>query len=132
MKNIKLTVIIMIILIILVGCAGVKGKIDYTPPLEVKEQKNSKVVPHSKDEAWKAMIDGISESFFAINNIEKDSGLINLSYSGDPCRYIDCGSGKSTVSDLHGERNYSFPPCAKAGEYEFVKQSILLRKAISL
>lgn len=41
MKNINLTILIMIILYVLVGCAGFRGNFNYEPPLEVKEQKYS-------------------------------------------------------------------------------------------
>jgi len=38
-----------------------------------------------------------------INNLDKASGLINVSYSGDPARYIDCGRITVEVSGLNAK-----------------------------
>lgn len=46
---------------------------------------------NSKDEVWDALIDYAAESFFAIGTYEKDSGLMTLSFSATPERYVDCG-----------------------------------------
>jgi len=40
---------------------------------------------------WNKVIDYSSKSFFGIDNFEKDSGLITLSYTGSPVGYVDCG-----------------------------------------
>ena len=52
---------------------------------------NTITVNKSKEEVWKELIPQIGKNFFVINNLDKESGIINISYSGDPERYIDCG-----------------------------------------
>jgi hypothetical protein len=54
-------------------------------------QNASKVVNKPKDVVWDESVAKLGQRFFVINNLEKSSGLINLSYSGDPERYVDCG-----------------------------------------
>ena len=44
------------------------------------------------------MVAGIGDSFFVINNLDKESGFINVSYSGDPCMFVDCGRVNSDVT----------------------------------
>lgn len=59
------------------------------------------------DKVWKATVDSIGQSFFVLENIEKDSGIMSISFSSKtPSDYIDCG----TVTDsgkING-KDYSF------------------------
>jgi hypothetical protein len=98
------------------GCAS--GKISYYAAQGIKNTDNSIFLKESKDKVWMKLIDGIGESFFVINNIEKDSGLINISYIDDPCRFISCGTFNSYVLNAQGKRNYNFPACIEYKEYE--------------
>lgn len=53
-----------------------------------------------------------------INNLDKASGLINISYSGSPESSIDCGRVYSYVSNARGERTYDFPAAQAEAHYE--------------
>ena len=72
------------------GCApAMQAK--YRPPQEI-EIKNERIVNAPLDEVWSRTLPKIAKTFFSINNLEKESGFLNLSYSGDPGSYVDCGS----------------------------------------
>lgn len=74
----------------LAGCAS--GT--YTPPaaLDATAMSNERVVNKSYGATWDSLIDYASGTFFAIDNFEKASGLLTLSFgSADPSKYIDCG-----------------------------------------
>lgn len=59
-----------------------------------------KTVNRTHDEAWDILVRNMAKSFFVINNIDKNSRIINLSYSSDrPQDYVDCGRSKRTFSD---------------------------------
>jgi len=76
--------------LILSGCAT--GS--YTPPSSMtKEEARQEVtVNKSFDATWESLIDYASGTFFAIDNFEKASGLITLTFgASDPSRFIDCG-----------------------------------------
>ncbi|WP_157199347.1 hypothetical protein [Methylomonas koyamae] len=60
------------------------------------------------------------EKFFVINNLDKSSGLINISYSGDPEQYVDCGTISSYVKNARGERTYNFPASSSLQTYEML------------
>jgi hypothetical protein len=76
--------------LLMVGCAT--PKFGYTPPVPEK-YKNSIVMPYGYDDAWKKLIAAASQSFYAIDTYEKDSGLMTLSFgSGNINAYIDCGT----------------------------------------
>ena len=67
----------------------------------------------------------LGKNFFVINNLDKESGFINISYSGDPEKYVDCGYIESYVKNARGERTYYFPAASANQTYEVMdmKQS---------
>ena len=77
---------------LLTSCAVTPvDNIAYIPPVESEYSKTVKFTA-SKDEVWNALIDYASESFFSINTYEKDSGLMTLSFTSTPERFVDCGN----------------------------------------
>lgn len=109
----------------LVGCAT--GTTDYTPPANYKQISNQKILNKSLDKAWKDTVSNLSKDFFVINNLDKSSGLINVSFSGNPEQYIDCGEIYSKVSNAVGTREYRFAGSAQNAYYEvWDKQNINL------
>jgi hypothetical protein len=108
--------LIVIMAMVTGGC--VAGKVTYIPPTDVYQTTNSISVNKSRSDVWKQIIPSLGNSFFVINNLDKESGFINISYTGNPQKYVDCGVIKSYVSNAHGERNYSFPGSIAYKEYE--------------
>ena len=90
-----------------VGCAS-KTDISYTPP-QTNVEKNTRIFNGNIEKVWDATIKAVGESFFVIDNIERDSKIITLSFSvQNPNDFIDCGiinitnssgmSGRGTTS----------------------------------
>ncbi|WP_275289320.1 hypothetical protein [Halomonas elongata] len=108
----------------LVGCAG---RIDYAPPSQPPASTDNMVtINKPKSEVWEESIPSIGKSYFVINNLDKDSGLINISFSGDPEKYIDCGTVESYVMNARGERTYRFPAARANTRYEAMTNGMLL------
>lgn len=102
----------------IVGCAG---KVDYIrPTTQSAPTQNTKLVQKSRDAVWATSVPALSKQFFVINNLDKSSGLINLSYSGDPEKYIDCGRITSYVKNAQGERTYDFAGAKAQQNYEIM------------
>jgi hypothetical protein len=120
MKNV---LAVAVISIVLSGCAG---KFEYTPPSPPTEIQNSVTIPipKSKNDVWGMIIPKLGSSFFVINNLNKESGFINVSYSGDPEKYIDCGYIDSYVKNAAGENTYHFPAAAAYKEYSVMSNGI--------
>lgn len=104
------------------GCAG---QVAYIPPTNQLPGTNEKIVNKSFDEVWKTTIPALGKNFFVINNLDKDSGLVNVSYSGDPEKYVDCGVIDSKVSNMRGKREYRFPAAKADQAYEIMSQGQL-------
>lgn len=103
-------------MMILVGCAG---KMDYVRPgVQASAKMNSKVIEKSRESVWNSSVPELSKRFFVINNLDKSSGLINVSYTGDPEKYVDCGRVSSYVKNARGERTYEFAGSKAQQNYE--------------
>ncbi|WP_152619654.1 hypothetical protein [Paramagnetospirillum magnetotacticum] len=103
------------------GCAG---KIDYMPPTSYRENESMAVLSAQKDDVWKKLVSNLGKKFFVINNIDKESGLINVSYTGDPEAYVDCGTISSYVKNARGERTYTFPGSKAFQQYEVMTDNL--------
>ena len=76
-----------------------------------KAGSNSVLIRQPFEEVWSRAIPQIGKSFFVINNIDKSSGILNVSYTGDPEKYVDCG----TIHSEFGNQTTDFP-ASKANE----------------
>lgn len=104
--------------LLMYGCAG---NFDYIRPTHQDRTSNSVMINLPKDIVWNAAIPKLGSQFFIINNLDKSSGLINLSYSGDPEKYVDCGRIISYVSNLRGGRTYDFQASKAAQRFEVMR-----------
>lgn len=86
--------------------------------------QNIKIVEKSRDAVWAASVPALGKQFFVINNLDKASGLMNVSYTGDPERYIDCGRITSFVKNAQGERTYDFAGAKAQQNYEILKPAV--------
>lgn len=80
-------------LLLFVGCVSV----DYSPPTQNNKPDNyTKIVKQSYDQVWKTLIQYTAGTFFAIEDFEKDSGLMILSFgASNPEKYITGGRWKA-------------------------------------
>jgi len=88
MKKIKNTFIYIITTFLIYSCSSAQ----YIAPNERQQYENIVTIQNSFDDTWAAIIDYSSSSFFAIETVEKSSGLITLSFgTQNPEAYVDCG-----------------------------------------
>jgi hypothetical protein len=101
------------------GCASVMdGRLDYKPPTLASIPVNVKVIDRPRELVWSTAVPALGKQFFVINNLDKGSGLINVSYSGEPERYVDCGVVSSYVKNMAGERTFTFPGASAQQSYQ--------------
>ena len=107
----------MIAALAMVGCAGTQ---DVIRPNTQSRMPNTKVIDKPRDAIWNAAVPALSKEFFVINNMDRTSGFINVSYTGDPEKYIDCGRVISYVRNARGERTYDFAGSKAEQAYEIM------------
>jgi hypothetical protein len=62
--------------------------------------KNEKTVPRRQAVVWDELVRELSKSFYVINNIERESRIINVSFnSNSPSDYVDCGRTVRTYAE---------------------------------
>jgi uncharacterized protein YceK len=100
---------------LITGCATVNST--YTAPSQYTEANRSIIIDKGKDDVWIAMVRALGENFFIINNLDKESGLINVSYNANPEKYCDCGTFHA---EYHFTQNeiFDFPAAIKFQEYK--------------
>lgn len=85
------TKLLIIITLILAGCVGEKV-IYIEPKFKNEKEKYTIELNESYDKVWSKLIQYSATTFFAIDNYEKDSGLITLSFgSSTPSKFIKGG-----------------------------------------
>ena len=112
----------LIMIILLSSCSVEKEKLTenvgkYVPPnIEDTNFKNSIITNKNFEETWTSVIDFVNDSFFKIENLEKDSGLLTLSFgSKEPENFIDCGDFEYTLFFTGEEFKGSYIDYVKSG-----------------
>ncbi|MFR0673175.1 hypothetical protein ACLUUI_05700 [Enterobacterales bacterium AW_CKDN230030176-1A_HGKHYDSX7] len=109
------------------GCAT--SSIDYRPPSGTSIV-NTKKVSKDFDKAWDDLVRQLSSDFFVINNIDKSSRLINVSFSSSrPSEYIDCGSTTRKFTNARGEQVYNYLP-ADSSQFAVVNKQHVAFNAV--
>ncbi len=101
--------LLMPLLFVMSACAT---KVTYDQPIEA-DIVNAIVVDDDFEDVWDKLVPRLSKSFFVINNIAKDSKILNVSYSGDPEKYVDCGTLK-IQSPTAGPKEMKTYPASRA------------------
>jgi len=112
----------MVMTILLSSCAVEKKKLTenvgkYVPPnIDDTSFKNSIITKKKFDETWNSVINFVNDSFFKIENLDKDSGLLTLSFgSKETENFIDCGDFEYTLFFTGEEFKGSYIDYAKSG-----------------
>ncbi len=97
----------------LYGCATpATSTFDYRdkPPTKVE---NEIVVNRAFEKVWNGLVRQLAKGYFVVNNIEKESRLINVSFSTtSPEEYIDCGRTMRTFTRGKEEAEYDYEVAA--------------------
>ena len=113
---------ILVMSVLLFSCAVEKEKLTenvgkYVPPnIDDTNFKNSVITNKNFDETWSSVIDFVDDSFFKIEILEKDSGLLTLSFgSKEAENFIDCGDFEYTLFFTGEEFKGSYIEYVKSG-----------------
>lgn len=114
MKRICCLLVLALVFAICAGCGTIQR--NTTPPPDYQAE-DSRVFNQPYEKVWQAVVQSVGSSFFILDNIQKDSGILTLSFSvQDPNEYIDCGIMNTQGTGLYSSRSISIP-WASAGPY---------------
>ena len=124
MKKIVLLLCFVILTIDFSGCTS--RNFVYKPPETIIPIENKSTISYTtKDKIWSKLIQGIGANFFVINNMDKQSGFINISYMGDPEKYVYGGELHYHFSNLRGDWDYIFPAARTMAQYSTMINGVL-------
>lgn len=93
--------ILFLLAALVAGCAS-SSTINYEMP-ETNSIENTAVIDGSFDQVWDRTVRNLSSDFFVINNIDKESRIMNVSFgTSTPTDFIDCGVTNRTFTDGSG------------------------------
>ena len=98
---------VLIVAALLVGCASTEST--YTPPASSGLQ-TERTLDSNFEDVWDRYVANLSKSFFVINNISKESRIINISFStNEPGEFVDCGkTTRVTTHPAIGEQTFHY------------------------
>lgn len=114
-------IIIFFLLAVLGGCAAPRAIEDYShiPAGDYQIDKTTNV-NLAFDSAWDRAVQSLSSTFYTINNIEKNSRIINVSFRlNDPTKYIDCGISNRAITYKKKPREFQYET-AGSTNYEYL------------
>ena len=89
------------------GCS----QMTYSPPTVPAKTSNSITIAQPRDAFWPAFTAALKAGPYPVKNVDDDKGVINLSYSGDPEKFLDCGE---IAGQSYGQASQS--PAARANQ----------------
>lgn len=95
--------------VFLTGCAtqGISSHL-YTPGTKINIT-NENTVPGQYSSVWDALVRDLAKSFYVINNIDKESRIINVSFSSQKAEdYVDCGRTQRTYKEGDAAERYNY------------------------
>ncbi len=92
-----------------VACATAGTQTAMIAPAQPYHVENEVTVEGPSDVTWDRLVQRLSRGFYVINNIDKASRLINVSFSSDsPEEYIDCGTSTRTYTRGAEHEQYQY------------------------
>jgi len=117
--NMNYKVCLLLLVIFVSGCAtqGINTS-EYTPPQSIKVN-NEIELQTPQPQVWDILVKELSKSFYVINNIDKESRIINVSFSSNsPAEYLDCGKTYRTYVQGDKKEVYHYDT-ANSSQFKF-------------
>ena len=99
------------VIFILTSCASTPANysVDYVSPNLIPID-NEKIVDSDFDDVWDDLVGDLSKTFYVINNIDKQSRLLNVSFriTDGISNYVDCGVSDKKFSLASKELNSKY------------------------
>jgi hypothetical protein len=116
-KIMKKAAILSTVAALLVTGCSTSSTLDYATPAN-NEVKNKRIVNQDFEQTWDRLVRELSADFFVINNIEKASRIINVSFSVNrPDEYVDCGISNRSFTNPQGKTEHYKYSAASAASY---------------
>jgi len=137
--NLAKTAVLSLLTVLLVGCATKGTNTQNYVKHDPKLISNEIVVNQPYQQVWDRLVKELSKSFYVINNIDKESRIINLSFSSpNPTDFVDCGETSRSYTQGGKTENYNYNVADSStvkladGAQEAFAYFVILRRSTSL
>ena len=114
----RLSVLLFSVLSLTACATSGTSSFDYRQPTLGNTVANTVTVNQPFDAVWDRLVERLATGFFVINNIDKSSRLINLSFSTNtPEEYVNCGRTQRHFEFKGEKREYDYAVAADS-EYK--------------
>jgi hypothetical protein len=105
--------------LVILGCAtAAKTTFEYREPDPIVIS-NEATVDDEFENVWDKLVRQLAKGFYVVNNIEKDSRLINVSFAtSNPEEYVDCGETFRTFTQGSKVENLTYEVAASSSYKE--------------
>jgi hypothetical protein len=108
-------VLTVLVALLQIGCATAGRSAYQLTPAPSQEVANEVLIDKPFEQVWDQLVAQLAKSFYVINNIDKASRLINVSYSSEtPELYIDCGQSHREYRRGSESQDYDYPVAASS------------------
>lgn len=131
--------LLFLLLTLLPACAKQGTSTFHYDDPDATQVENQTVVNKPFNQVWDGLVAELASSYFVINNIDKASRLINISFSTDhPENYIDCGETTRVTTRGDVRREYKYD-CAESYDYllegrgiDYFEETVFVKRKTSL
>lgn len=110
----KILVLASLVVLVMVGGCMISTQSSIKNP-DTYPIENTRVFDSGVNKTWDAAISSLTENFFSLTNVSKDSRIITIDFSAEnPAEYIDCG----TTTIETDNKKYVFKNAEKTAVYE--------------
>lgn len=120
-------------MLLLAGCTSsepFRDMVGYVPPTSLPAQPKRTLVQDEPNQVWDHLVTFLQQSDFEIDHIDPNNRLMVARYSGNPERYLDCGSIVTHENGALGEISGSAGSVVLNDELD--GEPVLLKRALSL
>lgn len=138
--------ILLVLFLFIMGCAGPGSTVYNHTDIKPKEEFTNEIyVDKNFEVIWNNLIKNLSESYYVVNNISKESRFINVSFAtDDACKFVTCGKTNVIVErtvpfNKKGMHTYDYMTCEdssytiqREGVYPNLRDVIDVNRSTSL
>lgn len=103
-----------------IGLSGCAGRLTYAPPAVQPPIMSDTTIAAPYAQVWKTSTQKLAAGPWVIERQDPTTGLMVLHFTGNPERYLDCGTVESDVTNPRAQltRHYRFPGSSPHQSYE--------------
>lgn len=120
LKNKFIYLLIIVMLLISVFNISCSSDFKYTKPASSPQIESELKIDKSIDQIYQEISQNFKNPPFTINNFDKNRSIIEITYTGDPEKYVNCGVINSNYKNFGGNGTFNISAAAAKQDYKYM------------